>query len=98
MTTPTITNVRAAFERYVELTKEFVPEGFVLGLAEGSKTYGNAYRLFMTGERAEDGSYPNGSGHWGPPIGPDFLGMTKTEAFNTLVTINRTIMDLKGST
>jgi len=49
----------------------------------GSKTYGIAFRL----ERhTVEGAYGN------PPHGiPDFLGMTRREAFDTLHTINRSL-------
>lgn len=76
----------AVLARYVRACKrlDLIPEGMRVGLDHGSKTYGRAFRVYLTGIRAEDGSYPQGSGHRQPPAGRDFLGMTKREAFNVL--------------
>ena len=83
-----ITNddLAAMLGRYVRACKqlELIPDGYRVGLDHGSKTYGRAFRVYLTGVRADDGSYPNGSGHGRPPAGSDFLGMTKREAFDTL--------------
>lgn len=49
-----------------------------LVLQEGSKTYGRAYRIHLTG-----GS-KYGSGHWEPRGFSDYLGGTKAEAERTL--------------
>lgn len=78
--------LEAAFGRYVRACERLglVPDGYHVGLDHGSKTYGNAFRVYLTGNRADDGSYPNGSGHSRPPAGDDFLGMTKREAYGRL--------------
>lgn len=56
-----------------------------LGIDEGSKTYGRAYRLYRV---------PSGeSGHWNPPIGSDYLGMTAREAYETLTARTRIIYE-----
>ena len=77
----TITNkdLDAVLARYVRACERFdlIPEGMRVGLDYGSKHYGRAFRVYLTGVRAEDGSYPQGSGHRNPPAGDDFLGMTK---------------------
>lgn len=72
--------------RYVRACEalDLVPDGYRVGLDHGSKTYGRAFRVYLTGIRAEDGTYPNGSGHGHPPAGRDFLGMTKREAYDRL--------------
>ena len=57
------------------------------GIEHGSKLYGRAFRLYVTGGE-------HGSGHGQPPVGSDYLGMTKREAFDTLATINRTMSDI----
>jgi hypothetical protein len=95
MTTYTKANVEAAFARYVRACERFdlIPEGMRVGLDHGSKTYGRAYRVYLTGIQAEDGSYPQGSGHRNPPAGSDFLGMTITEAHTVLADRARTLED-----
>lgn len=62
---------------------DMMPLSDTLRVRVGSKTYGIAFRL----ERhTVEGAYGN------PPHGlPDYLGMTKREAFDTLHTINRTL-------
>ncbi len=56
-----------------------------LVLSIGSKYYGNAYRL----NRIPEGE----TGHWNPPVGGDFLGMTAREAYDRLTERTRTIYD-----
>jgi len=80
-----------AVERYADACKHFdmVPEGFHIGLDIGSKTYGRAYRLYVSGDMVTDpvtgrNTYPNGSGHHGAPVGGDFVGMTAREAYDTI--------------
>ena len=86
----TIADVRNMFARYQRANDaaELIPEGFHLVLTEGSKYYGNAYRVNLTGDIVKDANghntWPNGSGHDRPPVGDDYLGMTKRDAFNTL--------------
>ena len=58
----------------------------VLVLTHGSKTYGIAYRL----NRIPMGE----TGHWRPPVGPDFLGMTAREAYDNLTTRNAVLFDV----
>ena len=60
-------------------------DGDRLHFQEGSYTYGYAYRV----HRIPAGK----SGHWNPPIGDAFLGMTKREAFETMATIARSVED-----
>lgn len=100
-----------------------------LGIDIGSKTYGRAYRLFLTDklDRCQERRYltPDGrhvhfpedhatdkldyswdhadctrcngtrlercSGHYNPPIGSDYLGMTAREAWEALTTRTATI-------
>jgi len=49
-----------------------------LALQHGSKTYGRAYRIYLTG------GTKYGSGHCEPRYFSDYLGMTKDEAANKL--------------
>jgi hypothetical protein len=100
-TTITAADLRNMFARYcraLEAAGMNPPEGFHVGLDEGSKLYGRAFRLYVTGDRVDnptDGNhYPNGSGHARPPAGPDYLGMTKREAYDTLATIAHTLEDV----
>lgn len=96
MTTTTVADVRDAFHRYESALRAYglIPAGYRLVLSEGSKTYGNAFRVNLTGERAADGTYPNGSGHSRPPIGSDYLGMTRSEAAQTLSTMAQCVWDM----
>jgi hypothetical protein len=66
-----------------------------LGLDEGSKTYGCAYRLYRTGYVVEqhDGTHRATTGHGRPPVGDDYLGMTAREAYETLTARTRDIYD-----
>lgn len=87
-----ITNedLRIMLERYQRALDSLgieLGEGERIGLDHGSKTYGRAFRLFLTGV---DG----GTGHHNPPVGDDFLGMTKREAFETLAERCRTMEDV----
>lgn len=61
-----------------------------LGLDHGSKTYGRAFRLFVT--YTDD--RPGWSGHHRPPVGDDFLGMTKRDAYEALTARTRHISDV----
>ena len=69
---------------------KLLPEFANLGLSYGSKTYGRAFRLFVT---YTDGR-PGWSGHHRPPIGDDYLGMTKAEAYEALTSRTRHIGDV----
>ena len=62
-------------------------DGTTIGMQRGSKTYGIAFRLFTTGGAL-------GSGHHRPPVGDDYLGMTKREAWDTLATLSRAMEDV----
>ena len=64
--------------QYVNALKdlEMLPAGHRIVLDHGSKTYGRAFRIALTGEpvyNVEKGwyDYPNGSGHSFPPTGDD---------------------------
>lgn len=89
MTNITIKDVRRAFDNHVAaLTRHGLhdpAEGRYV-LSEGSKTYGNAYRInfIPTGE----------SGHYRPRIGSDFLGFTKREAYEKLTERTQIIGDV----
>lgn len=90
MTTTRITrsDLRRAFE-YHELALRrhgLLPDDHRLGLQIGSATYGNAYRLYVL--------HPGESGHYGPPIGSDYLGMTAREAHHELASRTRAIGDV----
>ena len=91
-TTYTKKDVEAAFQRYVRLCRDndLVTEGREIQLTHGSKTNGIAYRVYTVGR---DRTIPGWSGHSRPPVGDDFLGMTKAEAYATLQERNRTITD-----
>lgn len=67
-----------------------MPESAKLGLDHGSKTYGRAFRLFVT--YTDD--RPGWSGHHRPPVGDDFLGMTKRDAYEALTARTRHISDV----
>ena len=86
----------AVAERYVRACDRLglIPEGMRVGLQYGRKSAGTAYRIYLTGIQAEDGSYPQGSGHGRPPAGDDFLGMTITEAHTVLADRARTLEDV----
>lgn len=88
---PRITN--ADLDRLFESYARQAPTrpGYRLGLDYGSKTYGRAFRLF---EINTDKTQPGWSGHYAPLIGSDYLGMTKAEAFETLSTMRRVLVDL----
>ena len=89
--------------QYVNALKDLgmLPDGHRIVLDHGSKTYGRAFRIALTGEpvyNEEKGwyDYPNGSGHSFPPTGDDYLGMTKAEAYQTLNAITRTLWAVKN--
>ena len=89
--------------QYVNALKdlEMLPAGHRIVLDHGSKTYGRAFRIALTGEpvyNVEKGwyEYPNGSGHSFPPTGDDYLGMTKAEAYRTLNAITRALWSVKA--
>jgi hypothetical protein len=94
----TITNrdLDAVLARYIRACDRLglIPEGMRVGLDYGSKTAGVAFRVYLTGVRAEDGSYPQGSYHRNPPAGDDFLGMTKREAHTVLADRARALEDV----
>lgn len=81
--TQRITNadINAVLSRYVRACQrlEMVPDnGFTC--RRGSKTYGNAYRLFST-----EGEWP------APGTVNGYLGTTKREAYDTLMTMALTL-------
>ena len=75
--TITQANLQAAFQRYVKACHRLglVPEGETIGLAYGSKKYGQTFKVY-TGT-AE-------TGQSAPPAGSMNIGMTKAEAFDLL--------------
>lgn len=119
-----ITNndLKIALERHVESLKSAdIKYNGHLVMDHGSKHYGRAYRLALTGykypcfaRQAESGSgiaatrhwdHANctncngskqiiGTGHSNPPVGSDYLGMTKREAYDTLIDRTNVINDV----
>jgi hypothetical protein len=77
----TTEDLRNMYRRYIRalLSVGALDEGDRMCLSIGSQTYGRAFRT----HRIEAGS----TGHGRPPIGPDYLGWTKKEAFDTLAAI-----------
>lgn len=67
-------------------------DGSRVGLDHGSKTYGRAFRVFVTNEPRPDGTHSTGHGR--PPAGDDFLGFSKREAFDTLADRAATLEDV----
>lgn len=96
----TTQDLEGVLSRYVRACDRLglLPDGcFRVGLTYGSKTYGNAFRVYLVRIRSEDGSYccPEDDSYYGPPpAGNDFLGMTKREAFNTLADRARVLEDV----
>jgi len=82
----TAADLAAALGRYARACKALglIPPGKRIVMAEGSRINGRAYRVALSGipvtDAASKTTWPNGSGHDRPPVGDDFLGMTKTEA------------------
>ena len=74
--------LKGSFERYVRALNSLGIHQKV-EMQEGSKTYGNAYRV----------RHVNG---WATPLGTSngYLGMTRREAVDTLHTLARTIEDV----
>ena len=98
MQTVTIADIEIQFRRHTEICNNagLIPKGYELVLDHGQPSAGIAWRMALTGKRAADGTYPNGSGHGRPPLGTDplgYLGSTKREAFEKLATINATATD-----
>lgn len=60
-----------------------------LRLEPGSATYGRAFRLYLMP--------PGTTALWSPPIGSDYLGMTKAEAYDNLVTRTQLIYDIHAA-
>lgn len=84
----TRSDLTAMTRRYVRacVAVGAIQPGDRVHLSIGSKTYGRAYRVHLI---------PNGqNGHHNPPIGPDYLGMTAPDAYDTLGTICRTAEDV----
>jgi hypothetical protein len=96
MTNTTTADLQRALASHVETLASvgITYEGH-LGLEEGSKTYGRAYRLYRTGQMVSDdnGGERPATGHYSPPIGDDYLGMTKGEAYKALTSRTRAIAD-----
>lgn len=97
ITTADLTAMLARYVRALDALGIAPDDGWRIGLDHGSKLYGRAFRLYVTGApRPFPGGidYPNGTGHHNPPAGSDFLGMTKREAFDTLADRCRTLEDV----
>lgn len=80
-------DVRSALAHYVDAMERYgITYDGTIGLQVGSKTYGIGWRVYRvpTGE----------TGHWDPPIGSDFLGMTAREAYETLTNRTRVMHDM----
>jgi hypothetical protein len=91
MSTVTMSDLRRALEAHIEcLARCGITYNGRLGLDEGSKLYGRAFRLYRTGYMID--GRPT-TGHGRPPVGDDFLGMTKREAYETLTARTRAIYD-----
>jgi hypothetical protein len=90
----TIKDLEHMFEMYAAEVANAggVPDGARLVLSHGSKTYGRAFRVHLTG----DGSKPDvyNSAHFRPMIGNDYLGMTKYEAHDSLRTVMGVLWDV----
>jgi hypothetical protein len=90
----TIGDVRQQFAFLVEECTEMGlidPATERLVLSEGSKLYGIAYRVNLTGVyNPETGEWSAlGSGHYNPPFGNDYVGTTKAEAFEGIQALRR---------
>ncbi len=74
-------DVNAAFRRYVTACEALnhVASDQEVVLTTGSKVNGIAFRVALVSL-----SPGRTSGHYAPPAGDDFLGMTKSEAFYRL--------------
>lgn len=80
------------YKRALDTLGITLADGERLRMQEGSKTYGIAFRLYTTGVPGVHGE--GGTGHGRPPVGDDFLGMTKREAYDTLAERCRTMEDV----
>lgn len=81
----------ARYSRALDSVGIQLREGERLILSTGSKTYGIAFRLNVTG-------FEGTTGHGRPPVGDDYLGMTKREAYETLATTCRAMEDIAYAT
>lgn len=75
-----------------------------LGIQQGSKAYGIAYRLYRTGYTVQEWDRETQttqtritSGHANPPVGSDYLGMTAAEAYHTLTTLTGAIYNVSDA-
>lgn len=113
ITNADLANMLERYKRALDSVGIQLREGERLVLSTGSKTYGIAFRLNVTGARGaciltdenigtEDDCTTHGhegsTGHGRPPVGDDFLGMTKREAFQTLATTCRAMEDIAYAT
>ena len=93
----TMRDLDVQLDRYVaNLTALGIAYDGHIGIQHGSKINGIAFRLYHTGYPVPDG---NGgqrptTGHANPPVGSDFLGMTKREAWEALIAINTVLSDV----
>jgi hypothetical protein len=108
-----MTDLKCALDAHIEcLARCGITYDGRLGLDEGSKLYGRAFRLYRTGYMipcdcrpgytnlltgvctvCNDAGQRPTTGHARPPVGDDYLGMTKSEAYETLTARTRAIYD-----
>jgi hypothetical protein len=80
-------DVRHALAHYVDTLERYgIDPGGRVGMDEGSPTYGRAWRLYVIPEGQ--------SGHTNPPVGSDYLGWSRAEAYAALTTRTRTMHDM----
>lgn len=89
ITSADMQSVIRQYQHAIEMVTGELPE---LSYQEGSKTYGNSFRLHHIG-RDKDGQETGPTSCWGTYDG--FLGWTKREAYETLSTIASTIYDVR---
>lgn len=80
-------DVRHALAHYVDALERYgIDAGGRVGMDEGSPTYGRAWRVYVIPEGQ--------SGHHNPPVGEDYIGWTRAEAYSTLTQRTRTMHDM----
>jgi len=94
MNAATIEDVRRAFEHLRdEVTNAgILPDG-ELRLREGSRKYGYAWRIVWTNRTPTDHAGRGAESSPPSPV-PSFIGMTKQEAFDTLINARWSVFEL----